>query len=464
MLSTERPSPYVTPVGLVHVADDGAAPGHRVGAAIIAVLMVGLFALAVTHGREAMPVLPAFLPTATTLWIVADLFTAFLLLGQFSVTGIWGYIGIAAAYATCGLLSIPYLAFSPAAFDHPDAVTRQVSIATWVAWQVLFPLTIVAWSILDPKLSRRVAGRTSVARLIVTAIASVVVCVALVEIAVGLLPASFAFNAFARAAIAINVIALALMWARSPKVTVLTVWLSISLFFPVLEALLTMTTNARYDVGWYIGNIEALLAATVVFFVLLGEGLRLHRKLVRIASSDVLTGLCNRRSADEYLAQTIRRVRARGGSVALLLIDIDDFKPYNDRYGHIAGDLAMCAVADALRACVSREADLVTRYGGEEFVVVLPDCTLAGAQAMAERMRARVAALAIGHAGSRTGTSVTVSIGVAQSEDLTAAGSLLELADKALYEAKRAGRNRCAVVTPSRERVSSDECLAQVAP
>jgi diguanylate cyclase (GGDEF)-like protein len=445
MAMQERTSIPVTPVGLVHIADDDATPSHRIGAVITALLIGGLFLIAAMHGHDAMPVVPAFLPIATTLWFVADMFTAFLLLSHFSVTGIWGYIGIAAAYAICGLLSIPYAAFSPALFDHSGAMGRQIAISTWAAWQVFFPLIVIGCSILDPTYSRRVALRTSVARIIGMAMMSIAVCVVLVEIIAGHLPASFPLGTFALATIAINTIAVVVMWARSPKKTVLTVWLSISLLFPVLDALMSVTTHARYDVGWYGAHIVALVAANMVFFALLGEANRLHRMLVRIASSDVLTGLCNRRSADEYLTQTIEQIHARGGSVAVLVIDIDDFKPYNDRYGHMAGDLAVRAVADALTASVSRSPDLVARYGGEEFVVVLPDCTLAGAEAIAERMRSQVEALGIDHASSRGGSCITVSIGVAQSDNPTTAEPLIELADKALYEAKHAGRNRCAV-------------------
>jgi two-component system chemotaxis family response regulator WspR len=136
-------------------------------------------------------------------------------------------------------------------------------------------------------------------------------------------------------------------------------------------------------------------------------------------------------------------VRRSGGSLSLLVIDIDFFKRYNDSFGHSSGDECLRGVAKAIAECVTRPLDLVARFGGEEFVVVLPDTPLHGVLTLAERIRSVIAELNVVHEGKTLGR-VTVSIGVSDVRDAGRVdeGALFEAADRALYEAKRAGRNR----------------------
>jgi len=164
------------------------------------------------------------------------------------------------------------------------------------------------------------------------------------------------------------------------------------------------------------------------------------RRLEQLASHDSLTGLRNRRSFLELAGHEIARTRRKGGSLCVLMIDIDHFKAVNDTYGHAAGDVVIRDIAHLIRD-EAREADIVARFGGEEFVVLLPDCDFADARAFGERLRASVAAHRLRHDGEEL--SVTVSVGCAQftpqATDLEAA---LDSADHALYIAKRSGRNR----------------------
>jgi diguanylate cyclase (GGDEF)-like protein len=169
-----------------------------------------------------------------------------------------------------------------------------------------------------------------------------------------------------------------------------------------------------------------------------------NRKLERLSFLDGLTNIANRRRFDEYLGLEWRRAQREQTPLSLILADVDSFKSFNDHYGHEAGDEVLKRVAATLDATVGRPADLVARYGGEEFVVVLPGTDAAGAVLLAERLRASVAALAIGHAQSRAAAHVTISLGVATLVPGRDGGpeGLLTAADQALYEAKRGGRNR----------------------
>jgi diguanylate cyclase (GGDEF)-like protein len=159
----------------------------------------------------------------------------------------------------------------------------------------------------------------------------------------------------------------------------------------------------------------------------------------QLAMVDPLTGAYNRRRGDELLALELKRHIRFGHPFAVLMMDIDHFKAVNDELGHQAGDEVLCALVQTLRNVV-RAVDMIVRWGGEEFLVVLPETDAAAAMITGERVRAAIATMEVGHASS-TNTQITVSVGVA----VTVGDSLDELlhrSDVALYLAKAAGRNR----------------------
>ncbi len=198
-------------------------------------------------------------------------------------------------------------------------------------------------------------------------------------------------------------------------------------------------------------RLEIVMA---VFSMILGSGsLLLSRELRRrqlaesklqhLARTDALTGLSNRGTFDDTLQKEWQRANRSGRPLSLLFIDIDQFKAYNDYYGHQAGDEVLRAVAQCVGLCVLRSADQVARYGGEEFVVTLPDTDATGATNVAETIRRAVFDLNLEHVQSRYGR-VTVSIGLVTSQGRGAhdGATLVNMADSALYEAKSTGRNR----------------------
>lgn len=172
------------------------------------------------------------------------------------------------------------------------------------------------------------------------------------------------------------------------------------------------------------------------------------QQLLRLASVDGLTGLANRRAFDQTLALEWRRARRNHTPLSLVMIDIDYFKPFNDRYGHQAGDDCLRDVAVSLGQAAERPGELVARYGGEEFAVILPFCAAEAGLALAEKMRQRVAGLALPHEKSPIAGHVTISAGVATldgdmpTEALPDEASLIQAADRALYTAKAGGRDR----------------------
>jgi diguanylate cyclase (GGDEF)-like protein/PAS domain S-box-containing protein len=171
----------------------------------------------------------------------------------------------------------------------------------------------------------------------------------------------------------------------------------------------------------------------------------------RNSLTDSLTGLPNRRSFDIALHTEFSRHKRYGTQLSLIMIDVDHFKKFNDHYGHIKGDECLQQIAGALRATVERAPDIVARYGGEEFVVILPDTNSQGAAVLAERIGESVLELNLPHAESEISEFVTISLGISSATGhvLSDGAQLVELADQALYHAKKNGRNRYEVLTAS---------------
>ncbi len=168
-----------------------------------------------------------------------------------------------------------------------------------------------------------------------------------------------------------------------------------------------------------------------------------NTQLERLAASDGLTGLANRRQFDLTLENEWKRALRVETSLALILLDVDFFKPYNDTYGHQHGDECLKRIAGIFLLNIRRTEDLAARYGGEEFALILPNTNLTGAMHVAEQIRAGVQGMGLPHSASIVAPCITASLGVAAMIPTldSAATELLSLADQALYHAKQTGRN-----------------------
>lgn len=190
--------------------------------------------------------------------------------------------------------------------------------------------------------------------------------------------------------------------------------------------------------------VLALCASNLALVAFLAYSLQhraaAERKLAVMATTDVLTGLCNRRRFDEVLDSEWRRAQRSGDSVALLMIDVDHFKKYNDKFGHQTGDVVLAAIAGCIANNTRRAGNVAARFGGEEFAILLPGASMEYAFEQAERIRTAV--LALPASAGTPGVTPTVSVGVAVVPPGTSIGDLVKAADTALYEAKATGRNR----------------------
>ena len=181
--------------------------------------------------------------------------------------------------------------------------------------------------------------------------------------------------------------------------------------------------------------------------------------LETLAFLDGLTGIANRRQFDQQLENEWRRMMRRNAPLSLLMIDIDHFKRFNDRYGHGAGDDCLRLVAFTIGDRIKRPGDLAARYGGEEFAVILPDTDEKGACALAEAMRLAVESLKLSHEASPVADHVTISVGVT-TDVPHRHGNLqdfVDAADHALYRAKSSGRNQISAESPATNAIKKNQ-------
>jgi diguanylate cyclase (GGDEF)-like protein len=217
---------------------------------------------------------------------------------------------------------------------------------------------------------------------------------------------------------------------------------SVVLFTAIIFSLLANYQMER-DLRWnYLRNLLTEI-----------ETIRLEKaknELERLSSSDVLTGLANRRHCDAFLDTEWQMGIRYRTQLSLLFLDVDDFKAYNDHYGHQAGDICLQKIAAVIKECVHRPQDLCARYGGEEFIVMLPNTSPESTLQVAEKIRKSVELENIPHAYSRASSHVTISIGIVSMIPQAGLNKdiLVEMADKALYNAKNMGRNRIHIFTP----------------
>ena len=445
-------------------------------AALIFVAVAIVAALASsTFGERPWPPILAFIPVSGALWAAAELLTVYLLLTQFMVNGVRLYLALGAAYAVTGVLTIPYLLAYPGMIGGFGSLgIQQISVIVWSLWHIAFPLIVAVGVLRDRGIGARVLDearrrRECVALLALVAIACISTT-ALVYLLRDSMPILITHGRFTPVFAGlmpgitlVNAAAAVLVVRQRPPLTALHVWLAVALAIAAIDTALNAFASARYSPSWYTGKILTLATASVVLVALLARISALYQRVGKLAMTDSLTGLRNRRTFDAGAAWTFNLLRRQRDEVAMLMIDVDFFKGYNDYYGHAAGDACLCRLGEVFQRTLRRGGDIVARYGGEEFVAVLPHASLESAADLAERLRSGVQALAIPHRGGVAGAQVvTISVGVAYTRDIIAGdpAELLALADRALYIAKER-RNTVVIEARAAPVVGSGETLAR---
>ena len=455
------------------------APADRreVHFALAAVLAsTALFIASLPYSTVKLAAVPAFIPAYESALIVCDLITAVLLFGQFRLLRLPGLLVLASGYLFTAAIAFVHALTFPGVFSSTGLLGAGPQSTGWlyIVWHAGFPIFVLVYAALkgqaghDLDASQPVSGRVNSTILVGIVAVLVLVCAAVLLVTAGhdLLPVLLVNNRFAPAlavviaiCCALCIAAIVLLWIRRPR-TVLDLWLIVVMCVWMFDMGLSAAFNAsRYDVGWYGGRIYGLVAASWLLIVLLGKMSKQQFELAALSAQlslankaleqqslhDGLTELANRRFFDTHLASQMGVARRHPQRMlALIMFDLDFFKAYNDRYGHVAGDECLKKVAEVLRSCCRRPADMAARYGGEEFALILPDTDWNGAAHLAEHARYAVAQLHIPHAASAAAHFVSISGGIAvfDPRTTTTAGQLIAAADQALFQAKSLGRNR----------------------
>jgi diguanylate cyclase (GGDEF)-like protein len=402
-------------------------------------------------------ILPTIFPMYVATMIVVNLVLVILLLVKGASDENQGTIRLGVTYLFVCLMNLLHgLSFPGGVMPTPLIGTSQTAAWVWLSWHVGFGLAMLQYTRLA---GRHGTGRVSVLKsvLVTLTVSSgiAVIATSCTHILPPLLRGgafiyTFPSNVPWSAAAVATLAGLTSLICRRPR-TPEHLWLIVAMAASCLDVCLTMLGCARYTVGWYVGMGSSLFASLSVLISLIYDITCVYTKISASNSAlhsltrlDGLTGVANRRCFDEILLDEFERARRLNVPLALLLLDIDDFKSYNDSYGHPAGDECLRRVSGAVKNAFWRAGDLVARYGGEEFAVVLPSVDLAGARLIADRVCLAVSALDIEHPAS-SHRVVTVSVGAAAfipcRGDETHA-DLLKAADIALYAAKKSGKNR----------------------
>jgi|GEM_PF-470543 len=451
-------------------------PSHRqrLFLLITGVALTGLTLGVLVFGRDIfLPPLPAFVPFYSGVVIFATVVTAFMLALQFRINHQPTVLFLSTAYLYSGLSAIGPMVFFPGVISDQGifASNSQAGIWMWVVWHTGFPIFVLAYALTEKlKGDVRLQSRHNNHWVFLPPLGIVLLVIAqswgiianLERLPVLLWNGDYDMLLAAlpaRISMGLNLLTFLALMMLSRRPTIGQVGLMLALLSSLLDVTLTMHAQSRFSLAWYLAKGNSLLSSTTVLAVFLYEISHLYYRvaslnstLTGLAFNDALTGLPNRRAFDQRLeTEWVRAIRART-PLALIILDVDYFKRFNDHYGHLRGDECLQDVAATIREAVKRPADMVCRYGGEEFAVILPETSEGGALRVAEQIRLSVSARGIAHAASQVSTAegtVSVSLGVAvlrprKDENLDL---LKAAADAALYDAKDQGRNRANMAT-----------------
>ncbi len=430
-----------------------------------------LFLIGLPFSWIQLPYIWAFIPIYESWLVLLDLITAVLLFGQYAILRTRALLVLGSGYLFTAMITVMHAISFPGLFA-PAGLLGGGETTAWLYsfWKSGFMCFLLAYALLKDQKSqvrgpmRRARVNIMVASLVVFMIVAALTLLA--SFGRGILPTLMDGDRYALASRQISaiewipgVIVLWLLWRRHSSV--LDLWVLVAGCVTALEVALASSLNSgRFDLGWYLGRTYGLAAMSFVLLMLLVENNRLYARLAdsraelrRLAVIDPLTRVANRRAFDDALDEEWRRAVRSNSTIALLLIDVDQFKAFNDVHGHVTGDHCLRMVADTLAANVRRAGEMVARYGGEEFAILLPGSDLAKASELGRRLLAAVRMLDV-TAGAKK-PHITISVGVAsmfpaREADPVDPGAtaLVKSADRALYAAKANGRNQVAEYLP----------------
>ena len=416
-----------------------------------------LLCCAVATPLAMTPVLPipGFMTAFGAAMIVINILLSAILFSRGAIERRNDATALGTAYLFVAVIFFPLVAAFPGGLMPGSLIGTSISpIWLWLFWHGGFAVAIIRYTIVPASPGR---PRDGALRSVVAVVAAVVALTILSTVFVGYLPPTLQNGRVLFAGITgiVPLLILALLIVATIRVARMRhgapeqLSLTVAMVAACIDVWLTYQGTDRFSLGWYLSKCASLFTSLTVLISLLHQINFLYSRaatangvLADLARHDSMTGLVNRRCLDETSALEWRRSQREQKPLSVLMIDVDHFKRFNDRYGHPAGDECLRRVAGALRTVVRRPGDVAARYGGEEFALLLPNTDSFGAVEMALRLRTVIRDLAIPHSGSTHGV-VSVSIGVASVPTAEDSGpeTLFAAADRALYRAKASGRD-----------------------
>ena len=448
--------------------DPGLSAQQKKAAAALFIALIAIGVVVTPLAQLALPALPGFLTAFGSAMVVSNLLLAALLFSRGATERRASTIVLGSAYFFVGLIFVPLMMAFPDALAPGSLIGSKVSpLWLWSFWHAVFGLAILRYAHAQRRSGKPPRVRHELAAHLLLVLALAWLGTAGLHWLPPMMTEGGRFFTGTQQLIpygllALNLAAL-LSLARLPQLGTEQIWLCVGMAAACVEVWLTFYGGIRFSLGWYVSKLCSLTTTLAVLVSLFHDLTALYRRasqtnalLASLVHLDGLTGLANRRRFDEVLGNEWTRACRAERPMSLLMIDVDFFKNYNDRYGHAEGDRCLRRVAELTRLCARRPGDLAARYGGEEFAVVLPDTDAEGALGLAALLRRELAVLSLPHASSPVG-HVTVSVGVApwharQRGPL----DLICAADAALYRAKACGRDQACVAAepPPAERAA----------
>jgi diguanylate cyclase (GGDEF)-like protein len=436
--------------------------------ALLSLVLIAAGILCTPAAGFPLPAIPGFMTAFGASMLVMNALLAALLLSKGAIEQRPDVVWLGAAYLFVAAIFVPLtLSFKDGFVPGALIGTPASSVWLWSAWHAGFGLAI-SWYAVSVHTGRKAPST----RVVIAAVTAFVLALAVLMTAgVDYLPALLwngktffngALNCIPVTLIAIDVVALAFCVGLLARTTE-QLWVTVAMVAACFDLWLTVHGANRFALGWYLSKCGSFVTSFVVIVSLFLDIAKLYREsalanraLTELAHRDGLTGVRNRRFFDVALARDWKKALADRSPLSLLMVDIDYFKQYNDAYGHMLGDDCLKSVARCLSEAVG-SANFVSRYGGEEFAILLPNRGALDAREVAERARAAIEALALPHQQSPHG-ALTISVGVAtQIPDANGKQqTLLSNADSALYLAKKRGRNHVASATDARRGLVAD--------
>ncbi|NPT55940.1 GGDEF domain-containing protein [Paraburkholderia elongata] len=420
------------------------------------------------RAHQTLPAITPFMPMCALTVFTTSGIAAFLLGARFTVTPQPMLGALGGAYAFTAITVALQLLMFPGVFTRTGlfGAGPQSAAWMWVFWHAGFPLLVILAALTRDRFPSKPIELPDIDRWAWALIGVPIVLAA----ALGILaihanlstpfhtaPETNALSGGRTGFVicSLDVLAIVVVLLKGRLRTVLDLWVTIALLASFADACLNLLSMDQFTLGWYVARVFSMLAPGVLVCVLVWEVTVLYRELSEAHASllltsthDALTRVYNRSYFNDQFRREFDRAARNGQSLSLVMVDVDNFKDYNDAFGHLRGDVCLSAIAKALAGTARRSSDFVARYGGEEFALVLPDTGSEEALVIAEQ--ARLAVMQLGMTAPIPGGQVTVSAGCATNEPntLSTPNALVQAADAALYDAKRAGRNRVQSVTP----------------